>query len=90
MAGELVRHRCFGDDRSPLFVIESRHVFTTQDGTGVRRHLGAMRLTLLDGEPVRSIDVQTFEIVATGELITHDKRCRCRRGVEQWNAGSIG
>jgi len=77
---ELARHRCTGDDGSPLFVVEYRHVFTSRDEAGTRRHLGAAWLTLLDGEPVRYIDPRTFEVVATGELVTHDKaRCRCER-----------
>ena len=75
---ELASHRCTGDDGSPLFVVEYRHVFTSRDEAGTRRHLGAAWLTLLDGEPVRYIDPRTFEVVATGELVTHDKaRCRC-------------
>lgn len=79
MIEELARHRCVGDDRLPLFVIEYRHVFTTQGEAGARRHLGAAWLTLLDGEPVRYIDPRTFEVVATGELITRDE-ANCRWG----------
>lgn len=72
MIEEVARHRCVGEDLSALFVIEHRHVFTTQGGTGARRHLGATWLTLLDGEPVRYIDPYTFEVIATGKLIARD------------------
>jgi hypothetical protein len=80
MSKELAHHRCVGDDGAPRFVREYRHVFTTQGEAGARRHLGAVRLTLLDGEPVRFIDPQRFEVIATGEQIRHDSaRCRCAR-----------
>ena len=38
MIEELARHRCTGDDGTPLFVIEHRHVFTSQGGAGARQH----------------------------------------------------
>lgn len=66
---ELARHRCLGDDGTPLVVVEYRHVFTSSDGGTVRRHHGARWLALLDGEPVRHIDAETFEVVASGELL---------------------
>lgn len=66
---ELARHRCTGDDGSPLIVVEYRHVFTSSDGGKTRRQHGARWLALLDGEPVRHIDAATFEVVASGELL---------------------
>ena len=82
MIEEVARHRCTGDDGTPLLVIEHRHVFTSQDGTGARQHRGAAWATLLDGEPVRYIDACTFEVVATGELLAHDlRRCDCAPAV---------
>ncbi len=82
MIEELARHRCIGEDGTPLFVIEHRHVFTSQGGAGTRQHRGAAWATLLNGEPVRYIDGSTFEIIATGELLVHDPgRCTCAPAV---------
>ncbi|WP_445191513.1 hypothetical protein ACT009_13150 [Sphingomonas sp. Tas61C01] len=82
MIEELARHRCVDGDGTPLFVVEHRHVFITQGDAGTREHRGAAWTTLLDGEPVRYIDARTFEIVATGELLTHDQgRCVCAPAV---------
>ena len=52
MIEELARHRCTGDDGTPLFVVEHRHLFTSQGGAGARQHRGAAWATLLNGEPV--------------------------------------
>ena len=74
----MARHRCAGDDGTPLVVIEQRHVFTIQSGESTRHHRGAAWSTLLDGEPVRYIDACTFEVIATGELLRHDRHgCDC-------------
>lgn len=82
MIEELARHCCTGDDGTPLFVVEHRHVFATQGGSGPRQHRGAARTTLLNGEPVRYIDAGTFEVIATGELLVHDRRrCNCAPAV---------
>lgn len=72
MIEELARHRCTGDDGTPLFVVEHRHLFTSQGGVGARQHRGSAWTTLLNGEPVRYIDNRTFEVIATGELLAHD------------------
>lgn len=64
-----VRHRCLGDDGTPLIVVEYRHVFTSGEGGRVRQHPGSRWLALLDGEPVRYIDSGTFEVVASGEVL---------------------
>jgi hypothetical protein len=60
-----------------FIVVEHRHVFTTQDDDGMRAQHGTSRMTLLDGEPVRYIDAQTFEIIATGKLMMHSEQCAC-------------
>ena len=39
-------------------------------GAPVRRYPGARRLALSTGEQVRYIDVSTFEIIVTGELLS--------------------
>jgi len=69
MVQELARHRCTGDDGTALLVLEYRHIFTSEEGGKVRRQPGSRWLALLDGEPVRYIDGETFEIVASGELL---------------------
>jgi hypothetical protein len=66
---QLARHRCTGDDGTPLIVVEYRHVFTSGEGGKTRKHRGSSWLVLLDGEPVRYIDAATFEVVASGELL---------------------
>lgn len=69
MEEELARWRCLGDDGTRLVVVERRHVRTAQGETGPRRQIGARRLELEDGTPVRYIDAGTFEVVGTGELL---------------------
>jgi hypothetical protein len=82
MIEELARHRCIGCSGKPLFVVEHRHVFTTHGGAGTRHHRGVAWATLLNGEPVRHINAQTFEIIATGELLAHDtQHCGCAPAV---------
>lgn len=67
---EIARHRCTGDDGTPLVVVEYRYIFTTTESeAGVRRHRGSAWLSLLDGEPVRYIDAETFEVTGSGELL---------------------
>jgi hypothetical protein len=69
MEEELARYRCSGDDGTYLTVVEYRFVDIARHEGKVRRRLGAARLTLTDGEPIRYVDPQTFEIVRTGELL---------------------
>lgn len=66
---ELARYRCSGDDETYLTVVEYRFVDIARLEGKVRRRLGATRLTLTDGEPIRYVDPQTFEIIRTGELL---------------------
>lgn len=79
MVEELARHRCTGPDGAIVVVVEHRHLFTvTSGGEEPRRHRGAAWATLLDGEPVRYIDANTFEVIATAELLAHDTAaCAC-------------
>lgn len=78
MIEELARHRCTDADGLPRFVIEQCHLFTTQSDTGTCRRRGAGWVALLDGEPVRTLNDRTFEIIATGERLDHDiDRCDC-------------
>ena len=72
MTEELARYRCAGDDGTPLIVVEYRHIFTSSEGGKTRRHHGARWLALLDGEPVRHIDGETFEVVASGEMLRRE------------------
>ena len=65
----LARHRCLGDDGTPLTVVERRHLRSVEGAAGPRRQIGARRLELEDGTAVRYIDAETFEVVATGELL---------------------
>lgn len=65
----MARHRCTGDDGTPLVVVEYRYIFTTESEAGVRRQPGSSWLTLLDGEPVRYIDAETFEVRSSGEML---------------------
>jgi len=66
---ELARYRCVGDDGTPVAVVEYRYVHTARGDNGIRRHLGATKLTLETGEPVRYIDPVSFEVIDTGEMI---------------------
>ncbi|RYD97107.1 MAG: hypothetical protein EOP61_17090 [Sphingomonadales bacterium] len=66
---EIGRYRCTGDDGTPLVVVEYRYIFTTESDVGVRRQRGSAWLSLLNGEPVRYIDAETFEITSSGELL---------------------
>jgi hypothetical protein len=72
MYEELTRYRCSSEDGSYLTVLQHRYVHITRDGGKVRRWLGAVRLTLVNGEPIRYIDVDTFEVVGTGELLRRE------------------
>lgn len=65
----LARWRCLGDDGTRLVVVERRHMRSVQGETGPRRQIGARRLELEDGTAVRYIDVQTFEVVDSGEIL---------------------
>ncbi|HEU4961238.1 MAG TPA: hypothetical protein VFT56_12600 [Sphingomonas sp.] len=65
----LARWRCLGDDGTRLVVVERRHIRSVQGGTGPRRQIGARRLELEDGTAVRYIDAETFEVIASGEIL---------------------
>ncbi len=67
---ELERFKCVGDDASPLTVLECRLVSVVEEARGIRIVPGARYLRLKSGERVRLIDINTFEVEQTGELIT--------------------
>lgn len=69
MEEERARYQCASDDGTWLTVVEYRYVHISRTEGKVRRHLGAARLALTDGEPIRYVDRQTFEIVRSGELL---------------------
>lgn len=76
MIEEIARHRCEGDDFTPLLVLERRH--RSRGEAGPRGRIGAAWLELADGTPVRYVDPSSFEVVATGEVLRHDQaRCGC-------------
>lgn len=69
MEEALAHYRCAGDDGTYVTVVEHRHVAIEKGPAGVRHRPGARRLALTTGEAVRYIDAQTFEVVASGELL---------------------
>lgn len=73
MEEELGRHHCTGDDGAAVTVIEYRHVETIPGTSGTRTYPGARRLALSTGEPVRYIDGETFEVIASGELLRRER-----------------
>jgi hypothetical protein len=72
MERELDRIRCLGDDGSTVFVVEIQHVDHRETAAGERTYPGARRWELAAGGQVRRIDRDTFEVVATGELLVRD------------------
>jgi hypothetical protein len=50
-------------------VIEFRHARWNESDAGRRLAIGARRWALSSGEPVRHLDIATFEVIATGELL---------------------
>ena len=66
---EIRRHRCCGDDETPLLAIEYRLVELDESGGTVRRRLGPLEVRLQFGEELRIVDARTFEVPSTGELI---------------------
>lgn len=69
MEREIGRYRCTGDDGSTVEVVEYQHFSRRDTGARVRCYPGARRLALATGEPVRCVGDNTFEVLATGELI---------------------
>lgn len=63
------RYECLGDDGTRLTVVEYRYLLHRTTPAGQRTYPGALRWALDLGEPVRQIDRQTFEVVATAELL---------------------
>lgn len=69
MEEAVARYRCFGDDETRLVVIEYRHLHRKPGINGIRHSLGARRLSLESGASVRYIDIETFEVIESGELL---------------------
>lgn len=69
MEEERARYRCSSDDGTYFTVVEYRYVHISRSEGKIRRQLGAARLALTDGEPIRYVDRQTFEIITSGELL---------------------
>jgi hypothetical protein len=66
---EIGRYRCLGDDETPLVVVAYRLIEMTGEAGRRRRRPGARWVELATGEPLRTVDARTFELVATGEII---------------------
>jgi hypothetical protein len=66
---EMARHRCVGDDETPLIVLQYRLVERIDEPGKSRLRPGARRAQLETGEALRVIDARTFEVIATGELV---------------------
>jgi hypothetical protein len=73
MERELDRIRCLGDDGSTVFVVEIQHIDRRETVAGERTYPGARRWELSTGERVSRIDRDTFEMVATGEVLVRDR-----------------
>jgi len=69
MQDEIARYRCTSEDGTYVTVIESRYSESVRTDSGLRHRPGARRLALDTGGAVRYIDAQTFEIIASGELL---------------------
>lgn len=66
---QLNTYECMGDDGSLLTVIELQHMLQHHGATGVRLYPGARHLVLSTGQAVRQIDLETFEVAETGEVL---------------------
>ncbi len=57
-----------------VVVVEIQHIDRRETAAGERTYPGARRWELAAGGQVRRIDRDTFEVVATGELLLRDER----------------
>lgn len=60
---------CRGTGDRPVEVIQYRHVAISQSERGERRSVGAIGWRTSDGERVRQIDRDLYEVVSSGELL---------------------
>lgn len=70
MEQERGRVRCRSDDETSFVVIAYQHVAHVSADGRERRYPGALGWATADGQAVRVIDDDIFQIVATGELLT--------------------
>jgi hypothetical protein len=60
---------CRGNANRPVEVIQYRHIDISESQRGERRSVGAIGWRTSDGEPVRQIDRNLYEVVSSGELL---------------------
>lgn len=60
---------CRGNANRQVEVIQYRHIAISVSERGERRRMGAIGWRTSDGEPVRQIDRNLYEVVSSGELL---------------------
>ena len=60
---------CRGNANRQVEVIQYRHIAISESERGERRSVGAIGWRTSDGEPVRQIDRNLYEVVSSGELL---------------------
>lgn len=65
----IARVSCRDDAGRAVEVIHYRHIATSQSKRGERRSLGAIGWRTGDGQPVRQIDSDLYEIETSGDLL---------------------
>ena len=67
---EIMAHlSCRDSADRPVEVMQYRHIAISQSKRGKRRSLGAIRWTTSDGDAIRQIDRNLYEVVSSGELL---------------------
>ena len=60
---------CRGNADRPVEVIQYRHVAISKSERGERRHVGAIGWRTSDGESVRQIDRDFYQVVSSEEML---------------------
>ena len=60
---------CHGNADRPVEVIRYRHIAISESERGDRRRVGAIGWRTSDGEPVRQIDRDLYQVVSSEELL---------------------
>lgn len=60
---------CLGDGSRTFKIVHLRYVSNETTPLGERRFVGAQRWQTADGQEVRQIDTQLYEIITTKELL---------------------
>lgn len=60
---------CRGNADRPVEVIQYRHIAISESQRGERRSVGAIGWRTSEGEAVRQIDRNLYELVSSGELL---------------------